>query len=180
MTREQIIEDITEDWARQFIADIRTAAQKLSKDTGTGAESFDAQVEKASGAAAAVVITDFAEYLRLFDMRSLKREKNFTPAAMERIRKWIERKGVSNFMKKYKYPTEVRKKGQLVSVPTTRIINNIAWGISAAKRRAKRVRWYNQKKGSDLYKLYAALVNGVTTHALSEIAAHYNDGNSPT
>lgn len=170
MTRDEVINDVVTEWAREFIRDIQdAAATKLRKDTGDGIASFDVDVVKAAGASAAVVVTNFQDHLRYFDMRRVERSSNIDPDGMERLKKWIERKGISSFLKGYKYPTEVMRGGSLVAVPATRIINNIAWGISVKRKKLKRAKWYNQQKGSDIYRLYAKLVDKVVEHSLMDV-----------
>jgi len=169
-TREAVINEVTEAWAKEFIQDVaQAAATKVKKDTGEGAASFDVDVLKATSATAAVVITNFADHMRLFDMRKVERQSDLTPEGLERIKKWVERKGISNFLKGYQYPTQVRRGGNIVDVSTTRIINNIAWGISKKRKKLKRQQWYNKQKGSDIYQLYAKLVDAVVEHSLNDI-----------
>ena len=168
---KQAIDTVLEDWAYQFISSIQKRAAAIPSATGAGASSFDIDVLKTSSSGAAMVIADFADYLRHFDMRPAnRREKNFNADTMQRLKDWIERKGVTNFLKGYKYPTQVREKGgRIVDVSTTRIINNIAWGISRTRKRSKRIKWYNSKKGGDVYRLYAKLVDAVVEAGMREI-----------
>jgi hypothetical protein len=178
MTREDVINAEVAEWAATFIKDIQdAAATKLRKDTGDGVASFDIDVVKAAGASAAIVVTNFQDHLRYFDMRKVERSSNIDANGMERLKKWIERKGISSFLKGYKYPTEVMRGGSLVSVPATRIINNIAWGISAKRKKLKRAKWYNQQKGSDIYRLYARLVDKVVEHSLTSMAENVTGSN---
>lgn len=178
MTREDVINTEVAAWAATFIKDIQDAATaKIRKDTGDGAASFDLDVVKAAGASAAIVVTNFQDHLRYFDMRRVERSSNIDPNGMERLKQWIERKGISSFLKGYKYPTEVKRGGSLVAVDATRIINNIAWGISVKKKKLKRSKWYNQQKGSDIYRLYARLVDKVVEHSLSTMADNVTGNN---
>jgi hypothetical protein len=96
---------------------------------------------------------------------------------------------VSNFLSGYKYPTKVMSREiigskdgigissrrKLVDVSTTRIINNIAWGILRKRGRwgKKRKPWYNRLKGSSIYALYAKLVDGVIENSLKEAKQKY-------
>jgi len=169
MTKEDAINAAIQEWAEIFINDIRNKARNLPKATGAGQDSFDVNLIKATSATAAVVITDFAAYLRLFDMRMKKRNTDLDPLGIDALKKWITTKGVSGFLSGYKYPLQVRKSGRLVDVPVTRIINNIAWGISKKKRPLKRNKWYNKTKGTSIYQLYGKLVDVVVEYSLKDV-----------
>jgi hypothetical protein len=174
MTNNEVIQQITEEFAQELITDLQAAAQKVGKDTGSGQQSFDADVLKGLSSSAAVVITQFQSHMRLYDMRKVVRTSGLDPRGISAIKEWIERKGVSSFLKGYTQKTEVRQKGgAFVPVPITRIINNIAWGISRKKKPLKRKKWYNQKKGSSIYALYAKLVDGVIENSLKEAKETY-------
>lgn len=170
MTNNEIIQDITDDFALELINDLQAlAAQRVGKYTGAGVQSFDADVIKGLSSSAAVVITQFQSHLRLYDMRKVVRTSGLDPKGISLIKEWIKRKGVANFMKGYTQKTEVRQKGgAIVPVSVTRIINNIAWGISQKKKPLKRKKWYNQRKGSSIYALYAKLVDSVIENSLKE------------
>lgn len=169
MTREDAINQAIQEWAETFITDVRNKARTLPKATGDGQDSFDINVVKATSATAALVIADFASYLRLFDMRLNKRNTDVDPLGIDALKKWITTKGVSKFLSGYKYPLQVRKGGRLVDVPVTRIINNIAWGISKKKRPLKRTKWYNKSKGTSIYQLYGKLVDVVVDYSMKEV-----------
>lgn len=174
MTRQQIINDIIERWATQFLTDIRAEAARIPRASGAGADSFDIQLMSMSSAGVAQIMVDFKDYLRLRDMRRTTRDKYMDKDALARLKEWIERKGIQNFLSGYKYPLQVRRKGGgLVDVSTTRIINNIAWGISSKKNKIKPVKWYNRKKGTDIYRLYSRLVTALVESSMDELKSQY-------
>ncbi len=165
MIDNKIITDIVQNWADDFLSDIEERArEKVSSSDGN----FDIQVVKNALTSGTMVIMNFDSHLRLFDMKRVKRERNLGPIGIERIKDWIQRKGVQSFLKKYPYPLNVRKSGQVVPVPITRILNNIAWGISRKKKKLRRKKWYNQQKGSKVYKLYFDLIDTVVDAAIKE------------
>ena len=175
MTNNEIIQQITQSFASELVNDLQTLAkQRLGNDTGAGATSFDADVLKGLSSSAAVVITQFQSHMRLYDMRKVVRTSGLDPRGIAAIKEWVERKGVSSFLKGYTQKTEVRQKGgAFVPVSVTRIINNIAWGISMKKKPLKRKKWYNQRKGSSIYALYAKLVDAVVENSLKEAKEQY-------
>lgn len=171
MTNDEIIQQICEEFSQELTESLRAAAAtKVGKDTGGGVASFDADVLKGVSSAAAVVITEFQSHMRLYDMRKVVRSSGLDPRGLSSLKEWIERKGVGSFLKGYKQKTTVRQKGgTFVTVPVTRIINNIAWGISMKKKPLKRKKWYNTKKGGSIYTLYARLVDAVIENSLQEV-----------
>lgn len=178
MTKEELINSIIEDWATDFLIELKKEAARINRSSGEGADSFDVDFMRMSSAGVAQIMVDFRDYLRLRDMRRTSRENHLGKDALARLKKWIEREGVQNFLSGYKYPTKVRKKGgRLADVSTTRIINNIAWGISVKKSKIKPVRWYNRKKGHEIYRLYGSLVNAIADQSMKEMkAAALNPG----
>jgi hypothetical protein len=167
MTKEDIINEIMQQWLDEFIGDLEQRAKdKLPQGTGEGASSFSASMVRASLNQAAVASVAFKDYLRLFDMRRVEREKGFGPDEMERIKEWIKKKGIQSFMKGYPYPTTYKFKPG--NVPEKTILNNIAWGISRKKKRIKRRRWYNKMKGSQIYELYFKLLDELMPVMLEE------------
>jgi hypothetical protein len=170
MSNQDIINEVTETFAREFMTGLqRQASSRIKEDTGSGNKSFDVDFVKGAAGSAAILTTEFASHLRLFDMKKVSRQSQLDPRGIGLLKEWIERKGVSNFMKKYNEPTKVRRKGQLVDVSTTRIINNIAWGISRKKKPLKRKKWYNTKKGGSIYTLYARLMDAVIENSMKEM-----------
>lgn len=169
MTREDVMNEAIKEWAEQFINDVRNKARTIPKATGQGQESFDIDMIKATSGTAAVVLTDFAGYLRLHDMKLKKRNSDLDPMGIDALKKWITAKGIGNFLSGYKYPLQVRRGGTLVDVPVTRIINNIAWGISKKRNPMKRKAWYNKTKGTSIFRLYSKLVDVVVEHSLKEM-----------
>lgn len=167
---DQILNDIMERWAADFVSQLRQEAAKVPRGFGDGANSFDIEFMRMSSAGVATIMVDFKDHLRMRDMRRTNRENPFDNKTIERIKKWVEQKGVQKFMAKYKYPTQVRKKGGgFVDVSTTRILNNIAWGISVKKSRIKPVKWYNRTKGYEIYQLYGSLVNKLVEVSMEEM-----------
>lgn len=166
MDNNEVINKVCEEFAEQFINSLqRSATSRIDTD-----QKFDVDFIKSVSGSAAVITAEFAAHLRLFDMRKVSRQSGFDKRGIASIKQWIERKGVSSFLKGYKYPTQVKKKGGVMaSVPVTRIINNIAWGISQKKKPLKRKKWYNSQKGSSVYALYARLVDAVLDNSLKEM-----------
>lgn len=170
MKKEEVINQILTEWATEFIKQLKKEAAKIPQSSGEGARSFDIELMKMSSAGVAQIMVDFADYLRIRDMRRTMREDFLGKDSLARIKKWIERKGLQNFMAGYKQPTTVRKKGgRFVDVSTTRIINNIAWGISVKKSKIKPVRWYNRTKGQQIYNLYGRAVNALVESSMEEL-----------
>jgi hypothetical protein len=177
MTNQEIINEICADFARELMVSLQqSASSKVGKDTGGGGASFDTDFVKGAASAAAVIVTEFQSHMRLYDMRKVVRRSGLDPRGLSAIKDWIERKGISSFLSKYKGPTQVRKAGAIVPVPVTRIINNIAWGISVKKKPLKRKKWYNTKKGGSIYTLYARLVDGVIENSLKEVKENVERG----
>lgn len=176
MTNQDVINQVSQEFAEEFIRSLEEAAK--NKVTGSGSDrDFDVDFVKGASGAAATIVAQFQSHLRLYDMKKVVRKSNLDPAGIAQIKAWIERKGVSSFLAKYKYPTQVRKGGVLVSVPQTRIINNIAWGISNSRRKIKRKKWYNTKKGGSIYTLYARLVDAVLENSLKQAKESIENGN---
>jgi hypothetical protein len=164
--KERIINEIIMEWGEEFVTDLQSQARKRLK--AEGADDMDISVIRATASSAAIIMLDFGEYLRYYDMRKVHRDSNLSPEGIERIKEWIKKEGVENFLSGYKYPTTVTKGGIERPVPITRILNNIAWGISVKKRRLKRKKWYNKNKGTAVYKLYFDLINAIIDNALQE------------
>ena len=165
-----IINRISQDWLEEFVIDLQDLVRsKLPADTGTGASDINARMIRATISSGATIMIDMQDYLRLFDMRRVERSKDLNADGMDRLRKWVKRKGVQSFLKGYKYPTTVTKGGVTRAVPEARIINNIVWGISRKRRKLKRRRWYNQHKGNQVYSLYGRLLAGVGDSVLEQV-----------
>lgn len=170
MDYSAIINPIIEDWITDFLLDLQDRArEKIGTDTGAGANSIDAAVIKATAQSGAQIAVSMSAHLRMYDMRKTQRESNLAHQELEEIKAWIERKGVNNFLAKYKYPTTVTKGGVTTPVPMKRIINNIAWGISRKKGKLKRKKWYNRYKGKQTYRLYAKLLDAVIDASMDGI-----------
>jgi hypothetical protein len=167
MTKEDVINRVLEEWLDEFVGDLQARArERVPQASGEGAASFNSSMVRASLNQAAVASVAFREYMRLFDMRKVERSKNLGPEGIERIKRWIQKKGISNFMSGYKYPTTYKFKPG--TVPEKTILNNIAWGISRKKKRIKRRQWYNKMKGSQVYSLYFKILDEVMPILLEE------------
>lgn len=167
MDKEKIINDIIQEWGEEFVYDLQERARKkIGSDKG--ADDMDISVIRATASSAAIILLDFDAYLRFYDMRNVTRNNFITPEGIERLKEWIKDKGVNNFLSGYKYPTTVTKGGVTTPVPITRILNNIAWGISVKKRRLRRREWYNKSKGSAVQKLYYDLIDAIINNAIEE------------
>lgn len=178
-TREQAINRVAADWAEDFILDMAARKDRtVGSSSGESAKSFDIELTRARANVAAVIVAAFKGYARLYDMRRVERSKQLDARGIERIKKWIIKKGLQNFMAGYKGKTQVRRNGVLVDVDTTRIINNIAWGISKRKRRLRRKKWYNKAKGGQVYDLYYKCVNAIAESVAGEFAQALDQGAS--
>ena len=169
MTKEDLINKVLQEWAAEFLSDLeRSAATKLPKDTGSGAQSFDTSILRAGASTAAQVIVSFQSYLRYFDMsnKNLRRDKDLPPDSLEQIKEWVER-NMDKLLPGYKGPTEYKHKPG--NIPTKTIINNIAWGISKKRTRIKRKQWYTKLKASRQYALYFQLLDELLPVMLTEV-----------
>lgn len=164
--RSEIIEQVLDRWTAEFLASLQSSARRLPTDTGTGARSFSITSRK-EGQDRAQVMLQFQSYLRYFDMRnsSLRRDKDFDPHGMERVKDWV-RRNLSKLMSGYTGPTTYKYKEGFV--PEKQIINNIAWGISKKRSRLKRRQWYVKLKGSQQYRLYYELLDELMPVMLEE------------
>lgn len=165
MTKEQIIDQVLTKWAEEFLQDLKVNAGRLPSDTGDGTRSFVINAETSSDRA--TMMLSFKEYLRYFDMRNntLRRDKDFDPAGMERMKDWVKR-NLGKLMSGYTHPVNYKyKDGQ---VPESRIINNIAWGISKKRERLKRRQWYTKLKAQKQYALYYRLLDELLPAMLAE------------
>ena len=172
MTKEEIINKVLEDWAAEFLKEIEASAKsQLPADTGEGGDSFDTSVIRArlkdGATTTATVMASFNSYMRYFDMgnRSMRRGKDFDDAGMERLKDWVSRH-LSELKGGYKQPLVYKYKPG--TIPDSRIINNIAWGISKTKRRIKRKRWYVKLKATKQYALYYQLLDELMPVMLEE------------
>lgn len=169
MSKEEIINEVLEDWAAEFLRDVETAARlKLPSDTGSGNNSFSTDVIRAEANTLAQVMVGFQNYLRYFDMgnKNLRRDKDYGPDGMERIKDWV-RRNLDKLLPGYGGPVTYKHKAG--SVPVTTIINNIAWGMSKKRTRIKRRQWYVKLKASSQYKLYYRLLDELMPVMLEEM-----------
>jgi hypothetical protein len=168
VNKHDIINSILEEWADEFIGDLQAAAAAKLKDfTGEGKRSFNVALTKAAVGKAAQVTIGFAEHLRYFDMKKVQRSKGFDKSSLERIKAWVQKRGISAFMKGYTQPTTYKYKPG--TVPETRIINNIAWGISRKKKRFKRRAWYAARKNAGIRDVYLDLVEALIPVMIDEM-----------
>lgn len=173
MTKQDIINEVLEDWATQFLRKLESsAASRLRADTGQGLGSFDTQVVRAQVRdgvqVTAAVMAGFNEYLRYFDMstKNLHRDRDLSPEGMERMRDWV-RRNLDKLIGGYRGQTTYKLKPG--NVPETRIINNIAWGISKKRTRIKRQQWYVKLKATEQYKLYYRLLDELMPVMMEEM-----------
>jgi len=167
-TKEDVINGILEDWADEFIGDLQASAMsKIKEFTGEGHRSFDIAMVRAAVGVAAQVTVYFADHLRYFDMRNVQRQKGLPAEEIERLKDWVRKKGISAFMKGYKYPTEYKTKPG--NVPDSRIINNIVWGISRKKKRLRRRAWYATVKNEGMRNMYLDLVDALMPFLMEEM-----------
>jgi hypothetical protein len=173
MNKEEIINHVLEDWSTQFLRELESSAvAKLRSDTGQGLSSFDTQVVRAQVRdgvrATAAVMVGFQEYLRYFDMsnRNLRRDKDLTPDGIERMKDWVKR-NLDKLLAGYQGPKTYKIKPG--NVPESRIINNIAWGISKKRTRLKRKQWYVKLKATSQYQLYYRLLDELMPVMIQEM-----------
>lgn len=169
MTKEEIINNVMQDWAEDFLRSLRSsAAARLPVDTGAGGGSFDTSIIKAGAHTAATVMVGFKNYLRYFDLsnRHLRRDKDLSPDGMERMKDWVSR-NLDKLLPGYTGPTTYKYKAG--NVPTKTIINNIAWGISKKRTRLKRTQWYNKLKATNQYALYYRLLDELLPVMMAEM-----------
>lgn len=171
MDISKTINPIIAEFTTEFILDLQDAARKRvgSKES---AQKIDGAVLRATATRGATIMIDFAEHLRFYDMRNVQRRNQLTPRGIERIKEWIQEKGISSFLKGYKYPLTRKIGGRSTPVPMNRILNNIAWGIARKRSKLRRRRWYNKLKGTSTYKLYARLVDAVLEESLIDIKSN--------
>jgi hypothetical protein len=173
MTKQEIINEVLQEWADGFLRELeQSAAGKLRQDTGSGQRSFDTNMIKAKltdGAnVTAMVMVGFNNYMRYFDMsnRNLRRDKDLSPEGIESIKEFVKR-NLNKLLPGYTGATTYKYKPG--TVPEKTIINNIAWGISKKRTRIKRKQWYVKLKASEQYKLYYRLLDELLPVMLAEV-----------
>jgi hypothetical protein len=162
MIVEQVIKETVTEWSIQFIANRRLAASKLPDLTGQGKASFDREVQLQASNDLAIILFEFEDHLRYFDMRKLRWRKQ---PPIDVIEDFIKKKGVSSFTEKF------RQINGYLPKSNTKLINKIAWGISISFQRkgwaTKRKKWYNRGKEADINSLLTRLMDNLSQEALS-------------
>lgn len=157
--RADVINRVMDEWSDGFVAALEAQAKsRLRDDTGQGTSSFDHTEIKAGLDRAAQIQVSFYEYLRYFDMRNsnLRRDRDLSPEGIETIKEWVDR-NYNELIGGYAGKTVSPKTGY--PIPRTRIINNMAWGISKKRTRIKRKQWYNKLKSQKQYQLYFTMLD---------------------
>jgi hypothetical protein len=168
VTKQDIINEVLQDWAADFLRSLESSAGKLNSDTGAGQQSFDTSVIKAGANTAAAVMVGFNNYLRYFDLsnRNLRRDRDLSPDGIDRMKEWVSR-NLDKLLPGYQGATTYKYKAG--TVPMKNIINNIAWGISKKRTRLKRKQWYAKLKATEQYKLYYRLLDELLPVMMAEM-----------
>ena len=160
-----VINETLEKWAVEFIRQRQQDSKKIPSLTGEGHGSFDSRVRKAGGGDVALAIFEFADHMRLQDMRRVKWSR---VGNIDALRKFVEKVGPNKFAGKFR-----AKYGYLPKNERT-LINKLAWGIGISFKvrgswKKKRVRWYNKQKWQGISSLYGTLLNNLSKESLDQM-----------
>ena len=138
---QKIIKEVATEFATAFVEQRRNAiVKKRAVATGELADSFAFEVEEQAQREGIELAIAFAESGRFIDMKPRPHTARGGKETIERLERWVERRGLSAFLPGYLklHPNAGERKGLNIS----RMVNHIAWGIATNRTNGK----YRQKK----------------------------------